>query len=71
MASRLAEDEATMRDHFEQLSSILSIGENVKVQRRMELLTVLALLVAMLSLLVALAGPHTVAKWLNSIWMNS
>jgi hypothetical protein len=30
MASRLAEEEVVMRGHFEQLSSILSIHENVK-----------------------------------------
>ncbi|GAB2556462.1 hypothetical protein [Rhodanobacter koreensis] len=70
MASRLAEDEVVMRGHFEQLSSILSIHESIKVQRRMESLTVVALVVAVFSLLAALAGPHTVTEWLKSIWKN-
>ena len=68
LASRLAEEEVVMRGHFEQLSSILSIHENVKVQRRIQTLTVLALVVAFLSLLVALAGIHTVADWLKAAW---
>lgn len=70
MATRLVQDEAVMREHFAQLSSILSIGENVKVQHRMELLTVVAVTVAVLSLLVALAGLHTVADWLKSVLLH-
>lgn len=70
MASRLAEEEIVMRGHFEQLSSILSIHENVKVQRRIQMLTVFALVVAFLSLLVALAGIHTVADWVKAEWEN-
>lgn len=70
MASRLAEDEVAMRGYFQQLSSILSIHESIKVQRRMQFLTIMALFVAVLSLLVVLAGQHTVAEWLKSIWTN-
>jgi hypothetical protein len=66
MATRLAQDETVMREHFAQVSSILSTRENIKVQHRMELLTVVAVVVAVLSLLVALVGPHKLAEWLNS-----
>ena len=71
MASRLAEDEVAMRGHFEQLSSILSIYESIKVQRRMQILTIVALVVAVFSLLVALAGLQAVADWVKGIWSNN
>jgi len=52
-ASNLLEDESSTREHFEQLSSVLSIRESIGAQRRMELLTVAAILVAGLSLAAA------------------
>jgi hypothetical protein len=67
MASRLAEDEAAMRGYFEQLSSILNIHESIKLQRRMQVLTFLALVVAVLSLLVAIAAPYPISQLLKSI----
>lgn len=67
MASRLAEEEVVMRGHYEQFSSILSVHENVRMQRRMELLTALALVVAVLSLAVALASFHSALDWLKGI----
>lgn len=57
LAARFLEEEAQVREQFGQLSSILSTRESVKAQRRMELLTVIALLVAFASLAVALP-PH-------------
>lgn len=68
LASHLAEEESVIRAHFEQLSSILSISESVKAQRRMELLTVLALIVAIASLAVALPHIEWLAKLLDPIW---
>lgn len=68
MALRLAEDEFSMRGYFEQLSSILNIHENIKLQHRMQVLTFLALVVAVLSLLVAIAAPNTISQLLKSIW---
>lgn len=55
-ASTLIEDESSTREHFEQLSSVLSVRESIGAQRRMELLTVAALLVAGLSLAAAWPG---------------
>lgn len=52
-ASALIEDESSTREHFEQLSTILSIRESIRAQRRMEVLTVAALLVAAVSLAAA------------------
>ena len=56
-ASTLLEDESSTRVHFEQLSSVLSIRESIGAQRRMELLTVAAVLVAAMSL--AAAWPES------------
>lgn len=53
----LLDDESSTREHFEQLSSVLSIRESIGAQRRMELLTVAAFLVAGLSL--AAAWPES------------
>ena len=54
LASRVNEDEAAMRAHIEQISSVLSVRESVKAQRRMEWLTVVAVIVAIATLVVAL-----------------
>lgn len=56
-SSTLLEDESSTREHFEQLASVLSIRESIGAQRRMELLTVAALLVASLGL--ASAWPES------------
>lgn len=53
LAIRVNEDEALMRAHIEQISSILSIRESIKTQRRMEWLTIIAVVVAVASLLAA------------------
>jgi hypothetical protein len=52
-ASALINDESSTREHFEQLSTILSIRESIRAQRRMEVLTIVALLVATASLVAA------------------
>lgn len=51
-ASALIEDESSTREHFEQLSTVLSIRESVRAQHRMELVAVLALVVATITLAV-------------------
>lgn len=51
---RVIAEEHSAREHFEQLASILSVRESVRAQRRMEWLTVAALVVATGSLVVAL-----------------
>jgi hypothetical protein len=48
-ASTLIEDESSTREHFGQLSAILSIRESVRAQRKMEVLTFVALFVATVS----------------------
>lgn len=47
-------EEHSAREHFEQLASILSVRESIRAQRRMEWLTIAALLVATGSLVIAL-----------------
>lgn len=54
---RLTEDEASLRTHFEQLTTVLSIRESIRLQRRTLLLTFIALTVALASLLIAIYGP--------------
>ncbi|MDC7709625.1 hypothetical protein [Vogesella indigofera] len=49
-ASALIEDESSTREHFEQLSTVLSIRESVRAQRRMEFVAFLALVVATITL---------------------
>jgi hypothetical protein len=54
LAERLNKDEAAARELFEQLASVVSIQESIRAQRRMEILTYVALFVAVASLLAAL-----------------
>lgn len=54
LAQHLSEGESSTREQFEQFASILSIKESVRAQKKTEVLTVLALVVAFLSLLAAL-----------------
>jgi hypothetical protein len=62
LADRFTKDEAATRERFEQLASILSVRESVRAQKRMERLTVLALIVAFLSLLAAVPATK---DWLK------
>ncbi|GAB2836629.1 hypothetical protein GCM10027276_44120 [Comamonas piscis] len=64
-ALKLLEDESSTREHFEQLASVLSIKESISAQRRMELLTVVALGVAALSL--AAAWPEDWGEKIKSL----
>lgn len=68
LASRLTNEETAIRAHFEQLSSILSIRESIKAQRRMEWLTILAVSIAVVSLVVALSSPSKLIHKLNDLW---
>lgn len=54
LAEKVISEESSMREHFEQLSTVLSVRESVRAQKRMEWLTVFALVVAAASLFVAL-----------------
>lgn len=54
---RLMEDEAALRTHFEQLTTILSVRESIRLQRRTLLLTLITVGVALGSLAVAIYGP--------------
>ncbi|MGN8083299.1 hypothetical protein [Variovorax sp. 22077] len=66
LASGIIVDESSTREHFEQVSTILSIQESIRTQRRMEFLTVAALLVALGSLLAAL--PEKWIANMSAIW---
>lgn len=71
LAEHFSKDEASTREQFEQVASILSIKESIRAQKRMEILTVVALLVAFLSLLVALPSisewPDDMRKWMSRV----
>ncbi|WP_228894800.1 hypothetical protein [Pseudoduganella aquatica] len=66
LAHRFIEDEAASREQFEQISSILNTKESIKAQRRMEWLTVLALLVSFASLIAALLALSEVRASVGS-----
>lgn len=53
LANQNISAEHRAREHFEQLSSVLSVRESVKAQKRMEILTITALLVSVASLVAA------------------
>ncbi len=61
-SARLREHEAVTREQLEQLSTVLSVRESVRAQRRMEILTVLALLIATASLIVAVPD-----RWISRL----
>lgn len=65
LASQLLDDDASTRQQCEQLSSILSVRESVRAQRRMEFLTVVALIVGLTSMLAAVAAIPE--KWMAEI----
>jgi len=67
LANRLTEEEVSIREHFEQVSAVLSVRESIKAQRRMEWLTVLALVVAFASLMVAFLPRDKLAKDLDAL----
>ncbi|MBA0327347.1 hypothetical protein D7U76_03955 [Stenotrophomonas maltophilia] len=70
LANRLTEEEVSIREHFEQVSAVLSVRESIKAQRRMEWLTVLALVVAFASLMVAFLPRDKLAGDLDAFRKN-
>ena len=70
LANRLTEEEVSIREHFEQVSAVLSVRESIKAQRRMEWLTVLALVVAFASLMVAFLPRDKLARDLDAFWKS-
>jgi len=63
LAKQVINEERSLREHFEQLSTVLSVRESVQAQRRMEWLTVMAVVIATASLLVTL---HPAGDWLET-----
>lgn len=59
---RLADDEALLRTHFEQITTILSVQENIRLQGWAIAIAVLALAAAVGSLYVAADGPSGFQK---------
>lgn len=57
-ATRLAEDEAALRTHFEQLATILSVRESIRLQRWTLFLTLFAVAIAIGSLWITTNGPE-------------
>ncbi|MGJ7491438.1 hypothetical protein [Variovorax sp. ZT4R33] len=69
LATRLLEDESSTREQFEQLSTILSVRESIRAQRRMEWLTAAAFVVGIGSMLAAFAAvPDRWAAEIASAW---
>jgi len=56
-ASRLMENEASLRTHFEQLTSVLSVRESIRLQRWTLFLSLIAVIVALGSLWIAIGVP--------------
>lgn len=64
LATRVLSEEVTTREHFQQIAAIMSTRESVKAQRRMEVLTVVAITLAGASLLVALPS---LGRWSDAL----
>lgn len=78
LAAEVISEERSIREHFEQLSTVLSVRESVRAQKRMEWLTVVALIVAAASFFVALPpikdwpdGPKTLLHGLSNYFQNT
>src|SRR5690606_36321445 len=80
-AEQIITEERSLREHFEQLSTVLSVRESVQAQKRMEWLTVIAVVIATASLLVALPPTkdwldtpntflHKIQDYLESPWFE-
>ncbi|WP_152973716.1 hypothetical protein [Pseudomonas libanensis] len=54
LAKQVIIEDHSLREHLEQLSSIISVRESIKAQRKMEKLTICALLVAIISALITI-----------------
>lgn len=58
-STRLSDDESALRTHFEQITTILSVKESIRLQRWTLGLSFFAVAVAVGSLLIALNGPSS------------
>jgi hypothetical protein len=67
-SSQFASEESSLREHFEQFSTILGVRESLRATRRMELLTVFALAVGLASLIVALPSLDQTTQRLETFW---
>lgn len=65
LAARALAQEKETREHLEQVSTILSIQESIRAQRRMQGLTIAATVVATASLLIALMSVDRFASAIN------
>lgn len=63
LADKFIAEEATAREQFEQLSSILNTRESIKTQARMEKWTLVAIFLALASLFAALLALAPIAEW--------
>jgi hypothetical protein len=66
-ADKFIAEEATAREQFEQLSSILNTRESIKTQSRMEKWTLVAIFLALASLFAALLALAPIAEWPTKI----
>lgn len=62
-AEKFIAEEATAREQFEQLSSILNTRESIKTQARMEKWTLIAIFLALASLFAALLALAPISEW--------
>lgn len=67
-ATQLAEDEESLRGHFEQMTAILSVRESIRLQRRSFWASSAALVVATLSLLFAVPADSVAGQALRRWW---
>lgn len=67
LSTQLTEDEAALRSQFEQLANILSVRESIRSQRWSFILTILTLLIAIASLIVAIPAESKLGKTLRSM----
>lgn len=68
LAKQLSVEEVALREHIEQLASILSVRESIRSQRWTLALTVLALAVAAASLIIAIPAESELGKTLRALW---
>jgi hypothetical protein len=66
-ADKFIAEEATAREQFEQLSSILNTRESIKTQSRMEKWTLVAIFLALASLFAALLALAPIGEWPTKI----
>jgi hypothetical protein len=66
-ADKFIAEEATAREQFEQLSSILNTRESIKTQARMEKWTLFAIVLAVASLFAALLALAPIKEWPQKI----